>query len=376
MEHIQLSSACLLLFLLLPVTTLAQLLPIVDDPEGNHQIYIIQVDKHEKHDLLGDEELESFHRSFLPKTTLNSGLPRLLYSYRHVLSGFAARLTPKELEVILSTPGIQSAALDQSHELDTTYTPAYLGLTKQNGWGGTTMGNGTVIGIIDTGIKPSHPSFNDENMPQPPPTWKGRCTIRGSDFDCNNKTLTGKAFYKGTNPSAIDTDGHGTHVASTAAGPQVIGSSVLGTAQGVASGMAPLAHLAIYKVCFRGCAASDILAGIDQAIKDGVDVISISISGSPTAPLYLDAVARGSMAALQHGIVAVASAGNRGPATYSLSHCAPWVITVGAVSINRRATSIVKLGDGRTFEGQTAYQPVDTFDSFQIIFAGVPWKEW
>ncbi|KAG0465360.1 hypothetical protein HPP92_019524 [Vanilla planifolia] len=378
MEHSRrniLFSSAFLLFLLLPVTIPAQLLPIVDDTSSNHHIYIIHVDRHKTHDLLGDEELESFHRSFLPNTKLDSGLPRLVYSYRHVISGFAARLTPSELDVIRSMPGVLSADLDQVYQLETTYTPKYLGLTKQNGWGGTMMGNGMVIGIIDSGIKPGHPSFSDYHMPPAPPTWNGNCTTPGSGFVCNNKIISGKAFSGGTHPSPVDTNGHGTHVASIAAGRQVNGASVLGTAKGVAIGMAPKAHLAIYKVCFaNGCDGMDIIAAIDQAIKDGVDVINMSISGSPTAPLYDDSVALGSMAAIQHGIVAVSSAGNRGPKTMSLSHCAPWVIAVGAVSTDRRATSKVELGDGRTFNGQTAYQPVNTFDSSKFYPLEFPGK--
>ncbi|KAG0462652.1 hypothetical protein HPP92_021128 [Vanilla planifolia] len=237
------------------------------------------------------------------------------------------------------------------------------------------MSNGMVIGIIDTGIKPGHPSFSDYHMPPAPPTWKGNCTTPGSGFVCNDKIISGKAFSGGTHPSPVDTDGHGTHVASIAAGRQVNGASVLGTAKGVSSGMAPKAHLAIYKVCFvKGCADADIIAAIDQAIKDGVDVINMSISCSPTAPLYADSVALGSMAAIQHGIVAVSSAGNEGPKTNSLSHCAPWVIAAGAVSTDRRATSKVELGDGRTFNGQTAYQPVNTFDSSKLYPLEYPGK--
>ncbi|KAG0486149.1 hypothetical protein HPP92_008244 [Vanilla planifolia] len=370
MEHCRqniLFSSAFLHFLLLPVTITARLLPIVDDTSSNHHIYIIHVDRHKTHDLLGDEELESFHRSFLPNTTLDSGLPRLVYSYRHVISGFAARLTPNELDVIRSMPGVLSTDRGQVYQLATTYTPEYLGLTKQNGWGGTMMGNGIVIGIIDTGIKPGHPSFSDYHMPPAPPTWKGNCTTPGSGFVCNNKIVSGKAFSGGTHPSPVDTVGHGTHVASIAAGRQVNGASVLGTAKGVASGMAPKAHLAIYKACSaQDCPDADVIAAIDQAIKDGVDVINMSIAGFTTDPLYADSVALGSMAAIQHGIVAVTVAGNSGPNDMSINHYAPWVITVGAVSTDRRATSVVELGDGRTFNGQTAYQPVSTFDSSKL----------
>ncbi|PKU61959.1 Subtilisin-like protease SDD1 [Dendrobium catenatum] len=126
-----------------------------------------------------------------------------------------------------------------------------------------------------------------------------------------------------------------------------------------ASGMAPMAHLSIYKVCFPnyGCDGADTYAAIEKAIRDGVDIISMSLGGGKNYPLYEDSVSRGSIAAIQHGIIPVTAAGNYGPDTGTLSHSAPWVLTVGASTTDRRITSIVELGDGRTFLGESAYQP-------------------
>ncbi|KAH0468130.1 hypothetical protein IEQ34_003163 [Dendrobium chrysotoxum] len=238
----------------------------------------------------------------------------------------------------------------------------YLGLNTYNAWGSSMMGQGLIIGIIDTGITPRHPSFKDTNMPPvPPPTkWKGSCSYAG--FSCNDKVIGAKAFYQGYHPSPEDTNGHGTHVAGIAAGNFVEDANILGMAKGdPASGMAPMAHLSIYKVCFfnEGCYGANIYAAIDQAIKDGVDIISMSLSGGHTAKLYEDSISRGSMAAIQHGIIPVASAGNAGPNTGTLSHSAPWVLTVGASTTDRRIASIVKLGDNRTFLGESSYQPTN-----------------
>ncbi|KAK8962923.1 Subtilisin-like protease [Platanthera guangdongensis] len=353
------SGQLLLLLLHYLPTTNAQLLPIVHDHSNDMQIYIIDVEKHQQHDLLSDEDLESWHASFLPNSTLDSGAPRLLYSYRHVLSGFSARLTPGELESIKSKPGFVGAQRSQRHHVETTYTPGYLGLTRNNGWGATMMGQGIIIGVIDTGVKPTHPSFDDSTIPSAPPKskWKGNCTYKG--FACNKKIIGAKAFQSGSNPSPLDTEGHGTHVASTAAGSFVRNANVLGMARGVASGTAPMAHLSIYKVCFPkvGCNSPDIYAAIEQAIKDGVDVINMSISGGRNATFYQDAVSRGSMGAIQKNIIPVAAAGNDGADPITLSHSAPWVLTVGASTTDRRIMSIVVLGDGRTFVGESAYQP-------------------
>ncbi|XP_020696756.1 subtilisin-like protease SBT1.9 [Dendrobium catenatum] len=315
----------LLLLQLLIQSSNSHLLPIVDEVPGRHdtQVYIIDVDRHEQHELLTDGDLESFHRSFLPNSTLDSGEPRLVYSYRHVLNGFAARLTPGELETVKSKPGFLYAQCDRHYPLATTYTPKYLGVTSDNVWGSTIMGQGLIIGIIDTGIKACHPSFKDTDMAPPPLKWKGSCSYSG--FHCNNKIIGVKAFRGGFNPSPEDTDGHGTHVASIAAGNFVKDANVLGMAKGgPASGMAPLAHLSIYKVCFPGCAESDTYAAIDQAIKDGVDIISMSITGGKNYKFYKDSISRGSLAAIQHGIVPVSIAGNDGPDAGTLSHSAPF----------------------------------------------------
>ncbi|XP_020100103.1 subtilisin-like protease SBT1.5 [Ananas comosus] len=141
--------------------------------------------------------------------------------------------------------------------------------------------------------------------------------------------------------------------------------------------MAPRAHLAIYKVCFKGCAYSDTLAAIDQAIYDGVNIISMSIGGNATYRYYYDGIAQGSLAALSHGIITVAAAGNEGPEENTLAHDAPLVLTVGAASTDRRCRAIVKLGNGEELEGETAYQ-LSSFDQSRmlpIVYPGaIVWK--
>ncbi|XP_072966063.1 subtilisin-like protease 4 [Typha angustifolia] len=362
-------------YLILPLSH-SQLLPINTNDHsqggdiGQTHNYIVRVKKPKS---LTASDLRRWHESFLPNTTLDSGDPRLIYSYRDVISGFAARLTPEELIAMQAKAGVLDVQPEQVHQLQTTYTPEFLGLSQRNGgtWWNTGLGQGIIIGVIDTGITPTHPSFKDDGMPPSPVRWKGRCR-RTSGVTCNNKIIGAAAFNGTTVSTAIDTDGHGTHVAGTAAGNFVNGANVLGTATGTAAGMAPRAHLAIYKVCHEhGCPGADILAAIDQAIADGVDVLSISIGSNTTYKFYWDPVAQGSLSALSYGIMTVTSAGNQGPNFETLSHDAPWVMAVGASATDRRISAIVKLGDGTELPGESAFQP-SAFDSSTMLPLAFP----
>ena len=153
--------------------------------------------------------------------------------------------------------------------------------------------------------------------------------------------------------SPRDSTGHGTHTASTAAGNPVNMASMLGLAQGTTRGGAPSARIAVYKVCWsRGCFASSILAAFDDAIADGVDILSVSLgSDSDVDTIYFrDAISIGAFHAMRHGVLTVVSAGNSGPGPSSLNNFSPWTIVVGASTLDRRFVTKVKLGDNRTYE--------------------------
>lgn len=157
--------------------------------------------------------------------------------------------------------------------------------------------------------------------------------------------------------SPRDTEGHGTHTASTAAGSVVPNAGFYEFARGEARGMAVKARIAAYKICWaRGCYDSDILAAMDQAIEDGVHVISLSVGASGLAPQYdHDSIAIGAFGAAQHGVLVSCSAGNSGPGPYTACNIAPWILTVGASTIDREFPADVILGDGRTFSGVSLY---------------------
>ncbi|KAL0329691.1 UNVERIFIED_CONTAM: Subtilisin-like protease SBT1.7 [Sesamum radiatum] len=199
--------------------------------------------------------MESWYNSFLPMPTASSDdySLRMIHSYRNVIMGFAARLSPLEVSQMEKKEGFISARPQKTYTLHTTHAPSFLGLQENVGaWPISNYGKGVIIGVIDTGISPGHLSFSNEGMPPPPAKWKGKW--------------------------------HGTLTASTAAGNFVSGANVLGNANGTAAGMAPLAHLAVYKACSLDvCGESDILAAMDAAVEDGVDVISASLGRGPTS---------------------------------------------------------------------------------------------
>ncbi|KAG6431452.1 hypothetical protein SASPL_109531 [Salvia splendens] len=173
------------------------------------------------------------------------------------------------------------------------------------GWKDSNYGKGVIIGVLDTGVMPQHPSFSDEGMPPLPAKWKSECEF--SRTTCNNKII-GARFFNDEDQSPLDDNGHGTH---TAAGRFVQGANLFGSANGTA------AHLAIYKVLkdnSRGEAA--FLAGMDAAIEDGVDVLSISIGytdATQIKTLYQDYFAIGAFSAMEKGIIVSFAAGNSGP---------------------------------------------------------------
>lgn len=196
--------------------------------------------------------------------------------------------------------------------------------------------------------------------------------IIGARFFCNGYEATnGKMNETVEYRSPRDSDGHGSHTASIAAGRYVFPASTLGYASGVASGMAPKARIAVYKVCWTaGCYDSDILAAFDSAVVDGVDVISLSVGGV-VVPYHLDAIAIGAFGAFDHGVFVSASAGNGGPGGLTVTNVAPWVTTVGAGTLDRDFPADVHLGNGRIVNGVSVYSGPGLGDKkYGLVYAG------
>uniref|UniRef100_A0A0E0CBD6 Peptidase S8/S53 domain-containing protein n=1 Tax=Oryza meridionalis TaxID=40149 RepID=A0A0E0CBD6_9ORYZ len=318
-------------------------------------------------DQLAIAHYTSFLQGILP-SHLSEPTPRLVYAYSHAATGFAAKLAKHQATHIVHHPSILAVFPDKRNELQTTLSPSFLGLSPSNGL--------------------NRRSFTaDPSLPPPPSTFRGRC-ISTPSFNatayCNNKLVGAKYFCRGyeaalghpidetqESKSPLDTEGHGTHTASTAAGSAVPGANLFGYANGTAQGMAVRAHIAVYKVCWaKGCYDSDILAGMDEAIADRVNVISLSLGGR-SEQLYNEPTSVGAFNAIRRGIFVSAAAGNDGPDMSTANNLAPWMVTVGASSINRRFPANVILGNGETYVGTSLYSGRNTAASLiPLVYSG------
>ncbi|MDC6170546.1 S8 family serine peptidase [Paucibacter sp. XJ19-41] len=345
--------------------------------------------------------LESRQRSVAGSV---AGAP-VLANYTTVLNGFSASLTEAEVLTLRANPAVIDIQADEPRQLLTTTTSQFLGLSTPGGlWsqtvGGTlNKGEDIIIGIIDSGIWPENPAFADRVDANGVPThdlggvlaygtapagWQGDCAS-GTGFTpaihCNNKLIGARYFNAGFNSSgntlhwtdfassprdsvagATGHGGHGTHTASTAGGNSGNSAIVSGISMGAASGMAPRARLAAYKVCWtfvnpnatdgtgsqNTCYTSDSVAAIERAVQDGVHVLNYSISGSQTS--INDPVEQAFLKASNAGVFVAASAGNSGPAN-AVAHISPWLTTVAASTHDRFNQGDITLGSGSKYSG-------------------------
>ncbi|CAK9277777.1 unnamed protein product [Sphagnum jensenii] len=343
--------------------------------------YIVQMGYHEASNLFASKT--SWYSSVLESVKLQAlegaqilegvsavGPEGLMHVYDTVFHGFSAKLTPREASYMESMPGVLSLYPDGVKQLHTTRTPEFLGLSTTNGlWPESDYGEDVIIGVLDTGVWPESSSFSDHDMGPVPERWRGICES-GTAFSssaCNKKLIGARFFCQGyeaaSGPmnesleyrSPRDSEGHGTHTSSTAGGRDVVNASLLGYAEGTARGMAPLARIAVYKICWEvGCYDSDILAAFDRAVADGVDIISLSVGGG-VVPYSIDSIAIGSFGASKRGIFVSCSAGNKGPGPFTVSNIAPWIMTVGASTLDRAFPANVLLNDGTTVHGVSLY---------------------
>ncbi|XLU62442.1 hypothetical protein S245_021651 [Arachis hypogaea] len=317
-----------------------------DDADRNlHIVYMGSLPKH-------NYSPTSHHLSMLQQITNdNDATNHMVRSYYKSFNGFAAMITNQEREKLKKMEGVVSVFPSKSLKPQTTRSWDFMGF-KESIQRNKTAESDVIIGVIDTGIWPESESFNDRGFGPIPKKWKGACK-GGKNFRCNNKII-GARYYLKDQPSARDIIGHGTHTASVAAGNKVVGASFNGIAEGVARGGVPSARIAAYNVCNeeQGCRPDAILAAFDDAIADGVDLITISIGQPAQMTFDKDTIAIGSFHAMKKGILTINSTGNDGPnnATSSVS---PWLFTVAATTMDRRNIDNVLLGNGLMPSGKS-----------------------
>ncbi|TFW17197.1 S8 family peptidase [Duganella callida] len=334
------------------------------------------------------------------RSAVTAGLPAgaLVHDFKLVYNGFVARLTDAEALALKHTDGVLAVRPDTYFAPATSYTPTYLGLDRPGGlWsqlgGKEHAGENIIIGVIDTGIWPENPSFADRvdangaptHDPSgtlvydaPPARWRGFCQY-GYGFNpgaCNNK-LIGARYYNFLKDEGMEQHwtefdsprdstagqygkgGHGTHTASTAAGNNGVAANIAGAPVGQVSGMAPRARVAAYKICFtraasdspvgiNGCSSTSAVAAIEQAVFDGVDVLSYSISGITDS--VDEIVEQAFLGATNAGVFVSVAAGNAGPGN-SVNHPSPWLTSVGASTTDRLSGAQALLSTGAKYVG-------------------------
>ena len=319
-----------------------------------------------------------------------------------LFNGASMVVDGEKVESVANYEGVTGVYLDRLMQPDGEGSLGLIGtpLIWDELGGQGSAGEGVIVGVLDTGIWPEHPSYSDPDpygKPYDPPpvapasngfTGNPRSTCdfgntewnpNDAPFSCNNKLIGAYDFtdtYKAVDRlmevefwSARDANGHGTHTSSTAAGNGGVAADTLGVPRDTVSGVAPRAHIIMYKVCnYAGCYLSDSVAAIEQAVLDGVDTINYSISGG--ADPYNDLVELAFKIAYDNGVFVAASAGNSGPSANSVAHRGPWTTTVAASTADRNYLGTLKLeaanGDTLHLEGASLTQGI--YEPTQVVF--------
>ncbi|KAL5583134.1 hypothetical protein UlMin_015576 [Ulmus minor] len=303
--------------------------------------------------------------------SLDGAQAAAIHHYSKTFQGFSAKLTPEQAQQLAESDGVVSVFKSKTKRLHTTHSWDFLAaIDSEHHFSHFPVDSkySTIVGVVDSGVWPESASFSDKGLGPVPQKFKGEC-VSGENFtsaNCNRKIIGARFHFKGfeveNGPlesfgeiffrSARDSEGHGTHTASTIAGSVVPDVSLFGLAKGTARGGAPSARLAIYKACwFDLCSDADILAAFDDAIHDGVDVISLSLGPDPPQPSFFeDGLSIGAFHAFQKGIFVSASAGN---SFFPRTACniAPWILTVAASTLDRKFPTNVYLGNSIVLEG-------------------------
>jgi subtilisin family serine protease len=360
--------------------------------------------------------LESKQQSFVntAKSKLGAEL-NVVYKYKNAFNGMAVQLTQAEAAKLAELSGVAFVEREQMEHMETDTGPIHVGATETwqgEGQTATNMGEGVIIGVIDSGINSDHRSFADigddgydHTNPWGAGTYVGDCAGDFAEL-CNDKLIGIHSYasvtdnyddadvYGDTPPAKNGEDygGHGSHTASTAGGnilhdvPLVDpetgeaegdGINTTGFEFGQISGVAPHANIVAYQICnsgdngdtYSGCPGAAILAALDDAVTDGVDVINYSISGGGDP--WASSTEQGFLAAQEAGIFSSVSAGNDGPEAYTTSKNAPWYTVVGASTHGREVAFEKEIG--AFTGGDTELAAIEGKSASQGITASIVW---
>ena len=366
-------------------------------PAAGHQL-----NAHSHNATAYSSHLRSAQNTVLSRAGISDST--VAYHYTTVLNGVAAKLTQVQAAKLQATPGVVNLWKSRTVKVQSDPTKDFLGLTGSKGvWqkqfgGDANAGNGVIIGDLDTGFWPESPSWKP--LPEPrsddaaiAAKFHGTCQP-GADnrayppVTCNNKVIGARYFdaagLSNRNPgefkSPRDFDGHGDHTASTAAGDLVKNITVNGIGGlGDAEGVAPGARVAVYKVLYEAADNStsqgsdvDIVAAINQAVADGVDVINFSVgddvdSFGPEELAFLNAASA--------GVFVSAAAGNAGPGASTVDNAMPYETTDAAGSFDQAFTKTLTLGNGATYTGIGVGAAVPSSPLIDSANAGLPGQD-
>ncbi|WP_028762452.1 S8 family serine peptidase [Shewanella colwelliana] len=313
--------------------------------------------------------------------------------FTNAVNGFSMMMTQEEAQRVAQMGSVASVRRSKTYELFSDAGPELIQADKL--WTGVATdsvpykGENVIVGIVDTGINSDHRSFADvgddgydHTNPWGAGQYVGDCTKEGFENMCNDKLIGVRSYpvitdnftsgIFGTTRPAVGEDyqGHGSHVASTAAGNVLLDVDYVSPAPGEVSdgtvikpnlfprmsGVAPHANIISYQVCnpsnelFPGCPGEALIAGIEDAISDGVDVINFSIGGQDSHP-WSDDVELAFLSAREAGISVAVAAGNSGqPSGYkeyfgAIDHASPWLMNVAASTHGREIVVDTRLTD-------------------------------
>lgn len=324
--------------------------------------------------------------------------------FTNAINGMTVTMTQEQAAQLATLPQVQSIQRSKLYQLHTDAGPELI--KADTLWTGTAeaaagvpyKGEGTIVGIIDTGVNTDHPSFAataedgyTHTNPWGAGNYVGDCQKTGFENLCNDKLIGVRSYavitdlytsgeLGGVAPAVgEDYQGHGSHVASTAAGNPISNvnfvtpqSSSAGDGEVVKeamfpqiSGVAPRANVISYQVCYpaaeevAGCPGEALIAGIEDAISDGVDVINFSIGGQDSHP-WSDSVEMAFLNAREAGIMVAAAAGNSGQANGAaeffgaIDHASPWLMNVAASTHGREVVVETLLANPQFADPATA----------------------